>query len=785
MRPILNPILCFLVLSILASNAFAQVREITSVAGTGTAGYSGDGGPAAAARLNAPSDVSVGSGGNFYIADRNNNRIRKVDGATGVITTVAGSGVAGWFFSGGPALFASLDHPSGVAVDAAGNFYIADLLENNISRIHKVTAATGMINRIELPVVLFGAVAIALDSAGNLYIAEQAGHRIRKVVLATGSMTTIAGIGVPGFSGDGGRATAAHINGPAHLTVDSAGNVYFSDSLNNRIRKVTAGGVITTVAGTGAGGFGGDGGLATSAEINNPRGVAVDAAGNLFIADTLNKRIRRISAKTGVITTIVSTELTGEDCAAASASLKSPDSLAVNASGTLLYVVDVNGNRIWMVTLDPNSLPPALTSIAPPNGATGTTVTATLSGTGFLGGTGATGTSACRVNGTTVFVSGAGVSVAGVNVTTDTSLTATMIIAPDAQLGPRDVTVTTDSGTSGAVQFTVIVPLQPPPALTSITPPSGVRGSSATFTLTGTNFDTRPGSTGVLVDLSVISPTDVRVADSTSLTVTFTISADAPLDNYTVAVVTPGGSSNKIPFLVQPQGPTFIYGLPQTLNPTEQTPIQVGLASPFPDDVAGKLTLTFVPNASNSRDDPNVMFINSQTSTRTVDVTFAANTATAELSLPSGVLQAGTVAGSIELTMTEVQVGGIETSPTSGDFDVQVPQLVPIITNVRIVNRSPSGFDVEVTGYSTSREVSAATFSFGAATGAILLTVQLQPDVASSFGAYYQSEVSSPAGGAFMYLQPFIVQQGDVKAVASVTVTLTNAQGTSEPRTAQ
>src|SRR5262249_5803305 len=149
----------------------------------------GDGGPATAAMLKAPSDVTVDSSGDFYIADRNNNRVRKVDVGTGVITTVAGSGNAGWFFSGGRAGFASLDHPSGVAVDSAGNLYIADLLENDISRIHKVNTS-GIITRIDLPVVLKGAVAIALDNAGNLYIAEQVGHRIRKVNLASLTMTT-------------------------------------------------------------------------------------------------------------------------------------------------------------------------------------------------------------------------------------------------------------------------------------------------------------------------------------------------------------------------------------------------------------------------------------------------------------------------------------------------------------------------------------------------------------------------------------------------------------------
>jgi hypothetical protein len=385
----------------------------------------------------------------------------------------------------------------------------------------------------------------------------------------------------------------------------------------------------------------------------------------------------------------------------------------------------------------------------------------------------------------TILVSGSGIDVSNVNVNSDSSVRATLTIAPNAELGARNVTVTTDSGTSGPVQFTVTAEPVPAPTLTSITPASGLRGSSVTVTLTGTNFDARPGATSVAVNGAGISPADVQVAGPSSLSVTFTIAADTAIGSYNVNVATAGGSSNPVSFAVQPEGLAFTYGFPQTLNPTAQAPIQVGLATALPDPVTAKLTLTFSPNATNGKDDPNVMFVNNQASTRTVDVTFPPNTSTAELSLPSGVLQAGTVAGTIELAILEAQVGGVATTPSSGDFDVQVPRLAPVMTSVRILNRSSAGFDVEVTGYSTSREISAATFNFGAASGALLLTVQLQPDVTTAFGDYYLSETSTPVGGAFVYLQPFIVEQGDVNAVASVTVTLTNSVGTSEPRRAQ
>jgi hypothetical protein len=135
--------------------------------------------------------------------------------------------------------------------------------------------------------------------------------------------------------------------------------------------------------------------------------------------------------------------------------------------------------------------------------------------------------------------------------------------------------------------------------------------------------------------------------------------------------------------------------------------------------------------------------------------------------------------------MTEVAVGGVDVAPAGADFDVQVPRLPPIITDVQILNWSAAGFDVEITGFATTREITSATFHFGASTGAHLLTVELQPDVATSFTTYYQSETSGPAGSAFVYVQPFIIQQGDVNAVATVTVMLANSVGASESRTAQ
>ncbi len=776
-------------------DVFAQTAGVTPVAGRGVPGFSGDGGPAPNAQLNGPSGVSIDSAGNFYIADLNNNRVRKVTGA-GTITTFVGDGAIGfWNFEGGPATPTLINHPADVAVAPDGanlyftdfgewspiastTLYYDDVLNTGPSRIHRVIIATHTIRQV--PVPLTGAVAIALDSAGNLYISERHGQRIVKYIPSTGAYSTIAGTGTAGFSGDGGAATQAQLHNPAQVTVDAAGNVYFADSLNHRIRKIAAGsGIITTVAGSGAAGgdgtFSGDGGPATSAGLNHPQGIAVDAAGNLLIADTFNQRIRRVNAKTGIIKTMIARQDTG-DCAIQIAPIDTPFSVETNPAGDFIYVADNSAHRVWKASVIPETSAPTLTSITPSGGAQGATVAVTLSGTGFNGG-------GCKDLGTTVSASGTGVTVSNENTASDTSLTATFNIATDAATGPRDIKVTTGGGTSSAVTFTVTSRAIPPPTLTSATPSTIGRGTTATVTLTGTNFDTA-GNTTVTAEGGGLSISQVAVANATSLTAVLAVGPDASLGSHNLRVTTPGGASNPVSVSVTPEGPAFVYGLPPTLNPTMQAPLQVALAHVSSDAVTGTLTLTFTPNASTNKDDPNVMFVNSQTSTRTTTVTFPPNTATAQIALPDGLLQAGTVAGTIQLDVTGVQVGGVQTDPASSPFDVQVPRTVPVITNLRVLNRSAAGFDVEVTGYSTSRDMTTATFDFGAASGANLITVQLQPQVNGTFTSYYQSDVSSSVGGSFVYLQPFLIQQGDVKAVASVTVTLANSVGNSQPRSA-
>ncbi|GAB3993632.1 hypothetical protein GCM10028807_29390 [Spirosoma daeguense] len=332
---------------------------ISTVAGSGNLGFSGDGGPATSASLAYPTDVVADSLGNLYIADPNNQRIRKVS-TSGVISTIAGTGLPTFGGDGGPALNANMAYPSGVAVDALGNVFVADQGNNRIRKVN----TSGIINTIAGNGTLgFGGdngpapnanlyypTDVVTDKAGNLFIADQGNNRIRKVT-TSGIITTIAGNGSYGFSGDGGNATSATLANPYGVAIDGSGNLYIADQKNQRIRKVSTSGIITTIAGNGNIGFGGDGGLATLANLDNPSAVSIDGNGNLFITDLGNQRIRKVNTS-GVITTVAgngSSGFGGDGGNATLASLNNPDGIAVDESGNL-YVADRYNDRIRKVS---------------------------------------------------------------------------------------------------------------------------------------------------------------------------------------------------------------------------------------------------------------------------------------------------------------------------------------------------------------------------------------------------------------------------------------------------
>jgi sugar lactone lactonase YvrE len=342
------------------------LRElITSVAGTGSSGYSGDNGPASQAQLNHPLGLAFDAAGNLFIAlgnfDARNHRVRRVDAVTGIITTVAGAGQPGFSGDGGKATDAQLNRPFSVVVDGVGNLFIAEV---NNHRVRKVTpdgiittyAGSGPVDildadrpsvdpqhggfsgdhgpatgaRLNFPTYL------AVDSLGNLFISDCHNHRVRKVT-PDGIITTVAGTGQPGFSGDSGPAIRAQLHHPLGLALDAAGNLFVADPFNKRVRKVSPDGMITTVAGTGKSGFSGDGGKATDARLG-PGGVAVDSAGNLFVADSENYRVRKVSPE-GIITTVAGIgrkPYTGDSRRATETGLRGPGGLAIDPLGNLL-----------------------------------------------------------------------------------------------------------------------------------------------------------------------------------------------------------------------------------------------------------------------------------------------------------------------------------------------------------------------------------------------------------------------------------------------------------------
>ena len=331
---------------------------ITTVAGNGTAGYSGDGGPATSAELNGPRGVTEDIFGNLYIAEYYGQRVRKV-ATNGIITTLAGNGIQGFSGDGGPATSAELNGPYRVTVDLAGNVYIPD---SGNSRIRKVSpdgtittiVGNGGVGRggdggAATNATLNYPEAVAFDPAGNYYIADEAANVIRKVD-PSGTITTAVGTGTGAYTGDGGPATSATLDGPVGVQVNSAGILYISDQGNNVIRQVNNG-IISTLAGTGVFGFGGDGGPAIDAEFGYPASIGLDAAGNLYIPDVNNNRIRVVFTD-GTIQSVAGNGVEGyggDGGPALDAAINVPRSVSVAPNGNV-YIGDFGNNRVRLLT---------------------------------------------------------------------------------------------------------------------------------------------------------------------------------------------------------------------------------------------------------------------------------------------------------------------------------------------------------------------------------------------------------------------------------------------------
>ena len=337
---------------------------ITTAVGTGEKGFAGDGGPAKTALLNGPFDIAFDAAGNLYFSDTFNNRIRRVDAKSGVIGTLAGNGQAGYAGDGGPATEASLNEPYGIVLDRAGNIFVADRLNR---RVRRIDAASGIITTSagtgEAAYGGDGGPAVRAGLAepnglafgpgeALLYITDVADNRVRIVNLAAGTIATFAGTGKAEHSGDGGPAREAGVFGARAVKVGADGTVYILERQGSSLRAVDpATGIITTVAGTTARGYGGDGGPALDAVFDAPKEMAIDRDGSLLIVDTENHAIRRIDRATGIVTNVAGGRkgTGGDGGPATQAGLDRPHGAVVGPDGAI-YIGDTNNHRIRKVT---------------------------------------------------------------------------------------------------------------------------------------------------------------------------------------------------------------------------------------------------------------------------------------------------------------------------------------------------------------------------------------------------------------------------------------------------
>lgn len=374
-----------LLLAICSSLLTLRAQTISTYAGDGISGHMGDGAQATSAEIDNPFYLSTDKLGNVYFVDATNGWLRKVDAISGIITSIAGTGASGFNGDNIQATTANLSNPLGTAEDTAGNIFISD---QGASRIRVINASSGIITTVAgngypgfagdggqaTDAEIYYPSGLSIDAAGNLYISDALNARVRMVTKSSGIITTIAGNGVAGYSGDGGPATAAEIKQPFGNIVDGAGNVYLADGENNVVRMISSTGIITTIAGDSVAGYYGDGGQATAAELNFCYNLAFDPGGNIYIADPNNWVIRELNIASGIITTVAGNNAYGQGWSgdggpAINAELNYPLGVATDLMGNI-FIGDISEQRVRKVSSPTTSILPAnntLTSFLYPN----------------------------------------------------------------------------------------------------------------------------------------------------------------------------------------------------------------------------------------------------------------------------------------------------------------------------------------------------------------------------------------------------------------------------------
>lgn len=774
---------------------------ISTVAGNGTRGFSGDGGPAVTALFDTPRGVAVDAAGNVLVADTSNSRIRTITPG-GVVSTIAGTGQAGFSGDGGPATLARLNLPGSLAPATDGSVYFTDCN----GRVRKFSPG-GVINTFAMAQWIFCTFdyyyyyeeisrgSIALDTAGNLYVADTYRYRIYKVT-PSGVISVYAGNGTFGFGGDGGPATSASISEPWGIAVDASGNLYIADSYNNRIRKVTPAGIISTIAGSEPGGFGGDGGPALSAQFNQPSGLAFDAGGNLYIADTYNHRIRRMTPA-GIVTTVAgngTAGVNGDGGPPTLAQLDTPGGVAVDAAGNL-YVADSNNNRIRKVTF--TIAAPTLAAVSLNFGAQGGTSKVTLSGTSLI---------------TPLTIdAGSGITVSNIVVLSETEATATFTIAPNAAAGARNVTVTTSFGTSGTAMFNVVAPF-PDLSIASSQTGNLEIGFDGTYGLVISNVGLAATANPITVTdnlpaglifvsgtgigwtcsasgqtVTCANPMSLSAGASTTLTMTVTVQAVSGLQvTHTAAVAVdadPVSSNNAVSDSRSVVRPNVSFSFsPAALTSGIQASVGLSMAPPlFTHDITGTLTLGFSSSSVIAADDPAIQFASGG---RTVNFTIPANTSQARFSSnpPFGSIsfQTGTVAGTLSFNVT-LKTGVAQVLSSTTRFLQNRP---PTVQTVQREAGTSNSLNIAATLTANSREVTQLVLVFstnpvptldcGGLAGCLASGSTLTLDVKSLFESWFKENTQS--GGISILHVPLTIQ-GTIRG--SIGVSVRNSLGTS------